>query len=326
MSTRRPLTPPAPQGSPGEGPAVDVDGLVKQFGEQRALDGVTMRVPRGSVFGFLGRNGAGKTTTLRILLGLARPTGGHARVLGADVTRFTPEERGRIGYLPDVPGYYPWMTGPELLTFCGKLHRVPTGVLAERVEVLLGMAGLTGVPQRVGGYSRGMKQRLGIAQALVNAPELLLLDEPTAALDPLGRKAVLDMIATLKGRTTVLFSTHILDDAQRVCDTVAILERGRVLLQSGTAELMSRYGQSRRMEVQVASGADLLAEALHRQAWAGEVSAGSGQGSVVVQVPDLEVARLEMPRLVAELGLGVVRLESQEATLEDVFVELVGTR
>jgi len=168
--------------------AIELRGLTKRFGDTLALDRVDLVVRPGTVFGFLGRNGAGKTTALRILSGLARPTSGTAYVLGHDVERATEAVRARIGFLPDVPGFYPWMTAREYLEFAGRLFELDEATLDARASALLQMAGLASVTTRVGGFSRGMKQRLGIAQALINAPSLLMLDEPTSALDPIGRR------------------------------------------------------------------------------------------------------------------------------------------
>jgi ABC-2 type transport system ATP-binding protein len=222
--------------------AIQMAGLTKTFGGNRALDAVDLVVEEGSVFGFLGPNGAGKTTTLRILTGLARPTSGSVQILGHDVAMAGNTVRADIGFLPDVPGFYPWMSAEEFLRFAGALFGIGGSALDERVAMLLDLAGLSGVSQKIGGYSRGMKQRLGVAQALVNAPKLLLLDEPTGALDSIGRKDVLDMLASLRGRTTVFFSTHILADVERVCDTVAILDRGHVVAHAPIDELKARYG------------------------------------------------------------------------------------
>lgn len=303
-------------------PAIVVAGLTKVYGAKRALAGVDLTVPTGSVFGFLGPNGAGKTTTLRILTGLAAPSGGEARVFGHDVVSATNQVRADIGFLPDVPGYYEWMTAPEFLRFAGSLFGIGGRVLDERVEALLDLAGLTGVRQKIGGYSRGMKQRLGVAQALINAPKLLMLDEPTSALDPIGRKEVLDMIASLGGRTTVFFSTHILSDVDRVCDTVAILHEGRVVTQAPIGELKSRYGTSK-LVVGVTEGADALAAAFRAEPWAAEVARGDN-GSIEITVADLESARRAVPAMVAAAGVGLTRFETGEVSLEEVFVDLVG--
>lgn len=303
--------------------AIRIEGLTKVYGENRALDGVDLTVPEGSIFGFLGPNGAGKTTALRILTGLARPTAGSARIFGNDVVGASDEVRAQIGFLPDVPGYYSWMTAEEFLRFSGRLFGLSGPVLETRVASLLEMSGLAGVRQRVGGFSRGMKQRLGVAQALVNAPRLLMLDEPTSALDPMGRKDVLDMIAALKGKTTVFFSTHILTDVERVCDTVAILDHGRVVRQASMAEL-KREGHAARIAIELTTGAEEFLPTLQAQSWAQECTRDGQVIRCVAQ--DMHAARTGIPALVADKKLALVRLVDEEPTLEDVFVDLVGGR
>jgi len=303
--------------------AIELANLSKAFGSVRALDGVSLTVPRGSVFGFLGQNGAGKTTALRILTGLARPTGGSARIFGRDVVTEGARVRSATGFLPDVPSFYPWMTAAEYLKFAGGLFGLSRPALAERIGALLELAGLADVRQRIGGYSRGMKQRLGIAQALINAPELLLLDEPTSALDPLGRKDVLDMISALAGRTTLFFSSHILSDVERVCDTVAILDHGRLVTQAPVSELRQR-GAGRVLVVELASGAEALAAVLSPEPW---VASLKREGEVLrISVRDADAAARRIPAAVAAAGLALRRLEPAESNLEEIFVELVGGR
>jgi len=300
--------------------AIEIAGLTKVYGETRVLDDVGLAVEEGSVFGFLGPNGAGKTTTLRILTGLARPTSGSAFVFGHPAGSH--EVRVVSGYLPDVPGFYPWMTAPEFLRFAGGLFGIARPLLDERVRVLLDLAGLSGVSTRVGGFSRGMKQRLGVAQALINAPRLLMLDEPTSALDPLGRKEVLDMIGSLGGRTTVFFSTHILADVERVCDTVAVLDQGRVVAHAPIDELRSRYG-ALRVTIEVDRDTDALEAALAVEPWVTSV-ARSADGALTLAVTDVDVAQRALPAIVAQRGLALRRLEGGEVSLEEVFVDLVG--
>ncbi len=232
--------------------------------------------------------------------------------------------RAGIGYLPDVPGFYNWMTANEFLGFSGGLFGIGRPALDARIRVLLGLAGLNGVTTRIGGYSRGMKQRLGIAQALINAPRLLLLDEPTSALDPMGRKEVLDMLETLKGRTTVFFSTHILADVERVCDTVAILDQGRLVAQAPIDELKARYGASK-IVVEVEEGADELAAALGREPWTSAV-ARADNGGIIVTVSDTAAAKRTIPAMVAARALALTRMEAGEMGLEEVFVQLVSGR
>lgn len=300
--------------------ALRTTGLTKRFGDKLALDSVDLEVAEGSVFGFLGPNGAGKTTMLRILTGLARPSSGTATLFGSEPG--SAAARSLTGFLPDVPGFYDWMTAEEFLRFSGGLFDLDRRVLDERVPLLLDLAGLTGVDARIGGFSRGMKQRLGVAQALVNAPRLLMLDEPTSALDPLGRKEVLDMIASLSGRTTVFFSTHILADVERVCDTVAILAGGTVVTQAGVDDLKQRYA-AHRIDLEVLGDANRLRAAVAERPWV-TAAESAADGELRVTVTDVAAARREIPHLVAQLDLELIRFGSGEVSLEEVFVELVG--
>jgi ABC-2 type transport system ATP-binding protein len=300
--------------------AIVLTDLVKQFGQTTALAGVTLTVPAGSIFGFLGPNGAGKTTTLRILTGLARPTSGTASVLDVHMPDTTAALRRLIGYLPDVPAFYPWMTAREVMQFAGRLFGMTSALIEDRTTSLLDMAGLGAVRTRVEGFSRGMKQRLGIAQALINAPRLLLLDEPTSALDPMGRRDVLEMISALRGRTTVFFSTHILADVERVCDTVAILDRGRVVAGGPIAELKRRYSANR-LAIQVDGDIDALADAFATSPWLTGLE--RAPGFLRLTVTDLDAARRDVLQVLIRSSVPLRRLEVEEASLEDVFVELL---
>ena len=301
--------------------AIQTIGLSKVYGRQRALDSVDLVVEEGSVFGFLGPNGAGKTTMVRLLTGLARPTSGSVQVLGLNVAGENPT-RAMIGYLPDVPGFYEWMTGREFLQLAGRLFGIRGALLESRVRNLLELAGLRDVETKIGGYSRGMKQRLGLAQALINAPRLLLLDEPTSALDPIGRKDVLEMLSSLRGRATVFFSTHILSDVERVCDTVAILNRGHLVAQAPIHQLKERYGVHK-VIVEVTERADELAQEIEIQPWATSVARNTN-GGIEITVADVGAVQRQIPVLVAAKGIGLSRLEAGEVQFEEVFVDLVG--
>ena len=309
-------------GTVPSGQAVELRDLRKTFGDAVALDGLTLSVPAGSIYGFLGPNGAGKTTTLRILAGLAHADAGVVRILGRDVAGGGADARSQIGFLPDVPAFYKWMTAPEYLRFAGSLFGLSGKELDDRVAAMLELAGLTGVRTRVGGFSRGMKQRLGVAQALIHGPRLLLLDEPTSALDPIGRRDVLDMVASLRGRTTVFFSTHILADVERVCDTVAVIARGKVVAEAGIEELRSRRGGLNRLRIEV-DDPQRLWEGLAGAPWLRTVEVGEA-GELLVTCDDVEAAQRELPALVGRLGLALRRFGVDELDLEDVFVDLVG--
>ena len=214
---------------------LDIKGLVKDFGNVKVLQGVDLTVPEGSVFGFIGENGAGKTTAMKIVLGLLESGGGDVTVCGEKV-RYGKTVKG-VGFLPDVPEFYTYMKPMEYLTLCGELSGMSKSDIKSRSRELLQLVGLFKVRRKIGGFSRGMKQRLGIATALLNRPRLLICDEPTSALDPAGRKEILDILDSIRGQTTVIFSTHILSDVERICDRVAFLHNGKIVLSNAIEEL-----------------------------------------------------------------------------------------
>ena len=294
-------------------------GLTKRYKERTVVDHLDLRVPQGSVFGFLGRNGAGKTTTIRMALGLARPSGGSVEILGHDASGALAP--GVVGYLPDVPGFRPWMRAGEVLAHAGRVAGLEGVALRRRTATLLDLAGLTGVDQPVGAYSRGMRQRLGLARALVSAPRLLIMDEPTSALDPVGRREVLDLIATLHGRTTVLLSTHLLDDAERVCDEVTVIDHGRLLLTGATADLVEG-ARATSVEVETVDDAAPLAGLLAHQPWAQEVESEGPR--LRLRTRDPQTAHRRLPGLLEAAGCGLVRLGSTRHGLEEVFLRAVG--
>jgi ABC-2 type transport system ATP-binding protein len=308
--------------------AIRTSALVKSYehGKVLALDGLDLAVPEGSVFGFLGPNGAGKTTAIKILTGLVEPTAGEAWVAGEPVDNASARLRSQIGYLSQEPRFYTWMTGRKLLVFAGQLYGADRASARRRADALLELSGLTrAAARRIGGYSGGMVQRLGIAQAIVSAPRILFLDEPCASLDPLGRRDVLEFIARLRGKTTVLMSTHILEDVERVCDTVGIIDRGRMVATAETGELERRFAPPVvELGFETAAAAAAFASAWAEAAEATEPAA-TVEGEVVqLRALDLTQARTSALRLVAAKGLPLVRLETRSASLEDIFVRLVG--
>ncbi len=220
--------------------ALEIKGLKKSFGTQLVIDDLSFQIPEHSVFGFLGQNGAGKTTTMKIILGLLKADEGEIRVFDEVVTYGKTKTNRYIGYLPDVPEFYGYMRPKEYLALCGEITGLNERQIAEKSKELLELVGLSGVNKRIAGFSRGMKQRLGIAQALLSEPRLLICDEPTSALDPLGRKEILDILERVKDKTTVLFSTHILSDVERICDKIAVLHEGNLVLQGSLEELKAQ--------------------------------------------------------------------------------------
>src|SRR3990172_3790109 len=221
---------------------IRTEGLRKIYGDVIALHGLDLTVEAGTVFGFLGPNGAGKTTTLRLLAGLARPTSGQAWLAGK-VTGPESGARAYVGYLPEEPRFYNWMSPEELLSgYVGGLFGLGRIQVSAGAHDLLERVGLADVARRrIGGFSRGMRQRLGLAQALMNRPRVLLLDEPVSALDPGGRRDMLTLIGELKSETTVFMSTHILDDVERICDSIGILRAGRLVALEGREALLERH-------------------------------------------------------------------------------------
>ncbi|MGB9722992.1 MAG: ATP-binding cassette domain-containing protein [Chloroflexia bacterium] len=303
--------------------AIRIEGLHKHFGHVRALDGLDLSVESGLVYGFLGPNGAGKTTTLRILAGLARPSAGRAFVAGIEVGKG--DIRRKVGYLPEVPAFYGWMTPREFLAdLVAPLYGLAPAEGRARAEELLRLVGLEEVAgRRIGGFSRGMRQRLGLAQALLHRPEVLLLDEPVSALDPAGRHEMLEQIASLRGQATVFMSSHILADVERICDAVAIIDRGRLVVAAGREELLSRYARPV-LEVEFDASTEEVERWARTLADNPLVAGAQAAGRVVhLAAGPVERARAELPALVASSGLIVQRYEWSRPTLEDVFLQLV---
>ena len=205
---------------------LQISDLSIKFKDKEVLKGLNLNVPSNSVFGFVGKNGAGKTTTMKIILGLLKPDNGKVYVNGEEVSYGYTNTNKYIGFLPDVPEFYSFMTAEEFLKFCAEITEIKKEEINNRIKEVLTLVGLENEKHKIKGFSRGMKQRLGIAQALLNKPKLLICDEPTSALDPVGRKEILDILKSVSSETTVLFSTHILSDVERICTDVAIINDG----------------------------------------------------------------------------------------------------
>ncbi|HEX2844107.1 MAG TPA: ABC transporter ATP-binding protein [Candidatus Limnocylindria bacterium] len=310
--------------------AISTAGLTKHYPGVQALTDLTLEVPAGSIYGFLGPNGAGKTTALKMLAGLTRPTRGTAAVAGIPVEA-GPAYRRAVGYLGQEPRFYGWMSGRETIEYVGSLYPPDARPGRRRVQEMIDLVGIADAADRPSRtYSGGMRQRLGIAQALVARPAVLLLDEPVSALDPIGRREVLELMAAIKGDTTVFYSTHILDDVQRVSDHVAILDHGRLVRAQPTAELLSSFSRDR-MKVVLGFATDDTAVAL--TAIPGVVSVeptdrDADSRSYLLRIDPEASAGVQrgITRLAADADLTVIDNSLVREGLEDVFMRLVDTK
>lgn len=289
--------------------------VAKNFGEKQVLQDVSFSVPEHTVFGFVGQNGAGKTTAMKMVLGLLTIGSGEITLNGMPVCYGNTPTNRLVGYLPDVPEFYPYMTPAEYLRFCGEISGISVKEIKSRSQELLQLVGLYKEEHRIKGFSRGMKQRLGVAQALLGRPKLLICDEPTSALDPAGRKELLDILTAAKEETTVLFSTHILSDVEHICDEMAFLHEGKVAVKGSLDEVRRmRRETAVAVEVEHPKDAGILQQVF-------PFLKSNGKNRLLLE----EAGRLpELLHFIADRKIAIVRMERQEATLEDLFMEVVG--
>jgi ABC-2 type transport system ATP-binding protein len=308
---------------------IQTRGLAKSYDGVTALKSLDLTVHRNSIFGFLGPNGAGKTTTMKLLLGLIRPTSGSGAVFGLDIIRDSVEIRSRVGYLPQDPRFYRHMTARETLRFTvGFFFSGPKPEVERRVEETLELVGLEDKADRpIKSFSGGEHQRLGIAQAQINYPDLLILDEPAASLDPIGRRDVLEVMERLRKYTTVFYSTHILDDVQRVSDTVVILNHGELVAQGPIEELLAGSGGTVYSMTLLGDAQDAQAR-VSAQPWVTNIQvlprARAAEVTWLISVTDEQAARAQLLRLVlADEHLVVTEFQRKRYELEDVFLQVV---
>ncbi len=291
-----------------------IRGLHKCFGDKQVLTDLNLSVPEHSIFGFIGKNGAGKTTTMKTVLGFLRADAGEILVGGEKVLYGQSATNRHIGYLPDVPAFYPYMTAGEYLRFCGEISGLEKAENSRRCQELLTLVGLDGESHRIKGFSRGMKQRLGIAQALLNRPKLLICDEPTSALDPVGRKEILDILLAVRDETTVLFSTHILSDVERICTDVAFLNNGTAEIQGKLSDIKAKY-TSEGYLLEPERNTDLL---LLLQTFPGLWQKRENQ----LVFFEKDHSLFDILGFLTERHIPILRLEREEASLESLFVEV----
>ncbi|MCR5367090.1 ABC-2 type transport system ATP-binding protein [Eubacterium ruminantium] len=297
-----------------------ISGLKKSFGDKEVIKGLDMHIPSHSIFGLAGRNGAGKTTVMKMILGLIKADEGEIYV-GDEKVVFgnTPTNRF-VGYLPDVPEFYSFMNAREYLRFCGEITGLPKNEIKDRSEELLEKVGLAEEKHRIKGYSRGMKQRLGIAQALLGRPKLLICDEPTSALDPVGRKDVLDILSSVKDETSVIFSTHILTDVERICTDIAFLSDGVIKLSGKTDEIRDRY-RSEELYIEYDAISDKVKEKLLKK-FNDAVSGEDINNNMKFDMSKGEYA--ELIYFIADNNIMIHKMERIEPSFEDIFLEVTG--
>ncbi len=305
---------------------ISTEGLSRSFGDLPALKSLDLRVPPKSIFAFLGPNGAGKTTTIKLLLGLLRPSRGRGTIFGMDIVRRSVDIRARIGYLPQEPRFYEHMTARQMLRYTAKFFYVgPRAEIERRVNEMIELVGLEGKADRpIKGFSGGERQRLGIAQAEINYPDLLILDEPAASLDPLGRRDVLEVMSRIRKYATIFYCTHILDDVQRVSDQVAIVNRGELVRQASVAELLAGTGDVT-YSVTVAGNTQRAYSRIAQLPWVSGIDASrDGERDFwQVRVTDDAAARDQLVTWLVASGLNVSNFSRNERTLEDVFIHMI---
>ena len=302
--------------------------LTKTFKEVKALDQLNLNVRKNSIFGFLGPNGSGKSTTIKLLLGLIRPTAGSASVFGEDIGLSSVSIRKRIGYLAQDPHYYEYMTARQTLRYVANFfYTGPKNLIEDRVSEVLGLVGLEDKADRaIKGFSGGERQRLGIAQAQVNYPDLLILDEPAASLDPQGRHDVLGVMERLRKYTTIFYSTHILEDVQRVSDTVAILNHGRLIAEAPIAELLAGGNSSVVYSIALKGDTGAAQTRVSSLPWVSSLTAATVNGAATwqINISDEAEAEKHLLRLILEdPGLTVTQFGRKTFNLEEVFLSLV---
>ena len=302
---------------------LEIKNLCKSFGDLSVIDNLSIKVEENSVFGFIGKNGAGKTTTMKMILGFLKADKGEIYICGEKVEFGNNKTNKYIGYLPDVPEYYGYMTPKEYLKLCGEICGMNKEKIREKSDELLHLVGLEdNKNRRIKGFSRGMKQRLGIAQALLNEPKLLICDEPTSALDPVGRKDILDILLKVKDRTTIIFSTHILSDVERVCDNIGVLNNGKLALCGSLSEIKNNnIRNSIVLEVIDEELVKKAKEVIENSTLGYEIKVEEKE--IKFDVNNVRKDGNEILKLIINEGIMISKFEILEPSLENIFLEVI---
>ena len=305
---------------------IEVQHVTKHYGSITAVDDVSFRVDKGQILGFLGPNGAGKTTTMRVLTGCVPPTGGTAKIAGFDVLDEPLEAKRRTGYLPETPPLYPDMTVREYLTFCARINGLPGADRTKRIDEAMERTAVGDMSRRhCGKLSKGYRQRVGLAQAILHNPDVLILDEPTAGLDPKQIIETRELIKALAGDHTIILSTHILPEVSQTCERVVIINRGKVVAEDTPDNLTGRLQGSDTIRLRIDAGAADAAQALRGTPGVVSVTAGAPDGDGVLldvqAAPGADIRR-DLANRVVTRGWGLLEMSRARLSLEEIFLEL----
>jgi len=304
-------------------PAIETINLTKRYGSLTAVNKLNLTVEKNTIHGFLGPNGAGKTTTIKVLVGLLRPDGGAVRVLGQEVRGDRPDVRLRMGYMPELPKFPKYLKGWELLDIYGRMYGMTEQERKEQIPKLLGIVGLKGRERDlIGKYSKGMQQRLGIAQALLNGPELVVLDEPSLGLDPVGMVEVRELVKGIaKEGVTVFISSHLLFEVEQICSHVTIIHRGVSLVSDTLQNVSSKFSGPTILQVEVAKLSDATIQKVKELPFVSNVSEDGN--TLIIELKTRDDVRPQISQEITNSGGVIVSMSLKGPTLEEVFMKLV---
>lgn len=302
--------------------ALEIKNLHKSFGKNKVIDDFSLTIPENTIFGFLGKNGSGKTVTMKMILGFLKADKGSIWVFGEKVKYGFTNTNRFIGYLPDVPNFYNFMTPQEYLNLCGSITNLSKKEIREKSLELLELVGLNQINKRIKGFSRGMKQRLGIAQALLSSPKLLICDEPTSALDPVGRKEILNIIRKVKKYATVIFSTHILSDVEAVCDHAVILNEGKNMLE-GSIDKLKELNALHEIEIKFKSKNEL--EIFAKTTSISRLNLSVNDDKIVIsKEQSMDEIKKTILYELYNSNIFPLEIKIKEPTIENIFMEVIG--
>ncbi len=301
--------------------AIKIKNLSKIFSGFKAVSGIDFEVSENKVVGFLGPNGAGKTTTIRMIVGLSKPSDGEIEVNGEKVIFGQSKANKSFSYLPELPSFYGWMSGKEYLDYVGKLFGLEGETRRKKITEVLKLVNLTDFSnKKIATYSNGMKQRLGIAQALINDPKVLIMDEPVSSLDPIGRREILNIIENLKKNMTIFLSTHILSDVDRICDEIIIINKGKIVVTSSLSELKEKYAKPI-LEVEFSSDPSEMEKDLKNEKWLIKYEK-NGDGFKIWPAPEAVEKNLPL-KYFATKNIGIIKYGLNLPEVEDLFIDLI---